>query len=100
MIVEATNYFAKEGKAPAVLQQRRKATAIRRELGLEPGEILVRREGSGPDVRWECRFPSLAAYEADMAARAGSEAFTQARQAMHTLVERFERHVFEMDENS
>lgn len=98
-IVEATNYFAKQGQAPAVLQQRRQASGIRCELGLEPGEILVLREGNGPDVRWECRFLSRAAYEADMAARAGSEAFSQARRVMHTLVDRFERHVYEVDES-
>ncbi|WP_245284238.1 hypothetical protein [Bradyrhizobium sp. WSM2254] len=98
-IVEATNYFAKQGQAPVVLQQRRQASGIRRGLGLEPGEILVLREGNGPDVRWECRFATRAAYEADMAARAGSEAFSQARQMMHTLVERFERHVYEVDDS-
>jgi hypothetical protein len=98
-IVEATNYFAKEGQIGAVLQQRRRATAIRRELGLEPGEILVLREGRGPDIRWECRFASRGAYDADMAARAGSQAFIEARQAMHTLLERFERHVYEIVES-
>lgn len=98
-IVEATNYFAKQAQAPAVLEQRRQASGIRRQLGLEPGEIFVLSEGNGPDVRWECRFPSRAAYDADMAARAGSEAFAQARRLMHTLVERFERHIYEVDDS-
>jgi hypothetical protein len=98
-IVEATNYFAKEGQIQAVLQQRRRATAIRRELGLEPGETLVRREGNGPDIRWECRFASREALDADLAARAGSGAFVEARRVMHTLLERFERHVYETDES-
>ncbi|MBR0836925.1 hypothetical protein JQ612_27340 [Bradyrhizobium manausense] len=97
-IVETTNYFAKDGQAPVVLQQRRRATAIRRALGLEPGDIFVLREGNGPDVRWECRFPSREAYEADLAVRGGSEAFAEARRTMHTLLERFERHVYEMDD--
>lgn len=95
MIVEATNYFAREGQAAAVLEQRRKATEIRRELGLDPGRILIRLEGNGPDVRWECEFPSREAYEADMAARGESQAFADARKAMHTLLVRFERHVFD-----
>lgn len=97
MIVEATNYFAREGLAAAVLEQRHKATEIRRELGLDPGRILIRLEGNGPDVRWECSFASRDAYEADMAARGGSQAFADARKAMHTLLERFERHVFETE---
>lgn len=95
MIVEATNYFARDGQAQAVLEQRRKATAIRLELGLEPGRTLVRIEGNGPDVRWECDFASREAFEADMATRAGSPAFADARKAMHALLERFERHVYE-----
>ncbi|BCH30768.1 hypothetical protein MesoLjLc_26980 [Mesorhizobium sp. L-8-10] len=98
MIVETTNYFAREGQAAAVLAQRRKASAIRRELGLEPGRIYVKLEGAGPDTRWECRFPSLEAYKADMAERAQSQAFAAARKDMHTLLERFERHLSAPDE--
>jgi hypothetical protein len=97
-IVEVTNYFARDGQRPAVLEQRRRASAIRRELGLTPGEIFVLLEGKGPDVRWECRFASRETYEADLAVRARSEAFVQARQLMHTLLDRFERHVYAMDE--
>ncbi|MBT1158439.1 hypothetical protein J1C56_22835 [Aminobacter anthyllidis] len=93
MIVEATNYFAREGQAGEVLEQRRRATEIRRSLGLEPGRILVRLEGSGPDVRWECSFPSREAYDADRAARAASPDFEVARKQMHGLLEKFERHV-------
>ena len=98
MIVEATNYFAKEGQAQAVLEQRRKATEIRRSLGLEPGRILVKLEGTGPDVRWECSFASKEAYQADRAARAASKEFEAARKQMHTLVEKFERHVSSSDQ--
>lgn len=95
MIVEATNYFARDGQSDAVLKQRRKASEIRRDLGLNPGRILIRLEGNGPDVRWECSFASREAYDADMAVRGGSQGFTDARKAMHTLLERFERHVYE-----
>ncbi len=98
MIIETTNYFAREGQADAVLTQRRKASALRRDLGLDPGRIYVKLEGAGPDVRWECRFPSREAYEADMAARAQSEAFAAARKEMHTLLDRFERHLSAPDE--
>lgn len=97
MIIEATNYFAKEGQAQAVLEQRRKASEIRRSLGLEAGFILLKLEGTGPDVRWECRFASREAYEADRAARAASPQFEESRKHMHSLLERFERHVSEDD---
>lgn len=97
MIVEATNYFAREGQVDEVLKQRRKATEIRRSLGLDQGKILIRREGNGPDVRWECSFETREAYEADRAARAASPEFEAARKTMHTLLERFERHVFDSE---
>lgn len=98
MIVEATNYFAKDGRAEDVLKQRRRATEIRRQLGLAPGRILVRTEGDGPDVQWECSFETREDYEADMAARKASKDFTEARQTMHTLLSRFERHLYEVDQ--
>ena len=97
MIVEATNYYAKDGLAKAVLEQRRRASEIRRRLGLQEGIILVKVEGTGPDIRWECRFASTEAYEADRAVRAASADFEEARKHMHRLLERFERHVSEED---
>lgn len=93
MIIETTNYFAKPGETDAVLAQRRKATAIRIQMGLEAGIIAVRVTEKGPDVRWQCSFANWEAYEADMKVRGSSEAFAQARKDMHTLLERFERHL-------
>ena len=95
MLVEITNYYARPGQADAVLEQRRLTTALRVRLGLVPGRIFRKLEGAGPDVRWECAFPSRAAYDADMAARAASSEFATARQSMHGLLERFERHLQE-----
>lgn len=46
-------------------------------------------------MRWECSLTSREAYEADMATRGSSQAFAEARKAMHTLLERFERHVYQ-----
>lgn len=60
-----------------------------------PGRILRKLEGAGPDVRWECSFETRADYESDMAVRAASAEFAAARKEMHTLVERFERHLHE-----
>lgn len=96
MIVESTNYFARPGRAGAVLEQRRRATRIRTRLGLPAGRILVRIDGDGPDVRWECEFADQAAYDRDRAARKASTDFEAGRVAMHTLLERFERHVQEV----
>ncbi|MDR3463082.1 MAG: hypothetical protein P4L76_12285 [Beijerinckiaceae bacterium] len=93
MIVETTNYFAKAGQAAAVLKHRRMTTEIRRKLGLDPGRIFVKLEGTGPDVRWECNFASMEAYEADRAQRAASPDFEAGRKLMLTLLDKFERHL-------
>ena len=93
MVVEITNYYALPGRVEAVLAQRRHASEIRARLGLPEGRIFTKLEGAGPDVRWECVFDSRADYERDLAARGASEEFTRARQSMHTLLERFERHL-------
>lgn len=93
MILETTNYYPRAGKEAEVLEQRRKATAIRVALGLDPGEIFVRLESKGPAVKWECRFATDAEFEADMSVRAGSEEFAAARKQMHTLLHDFERHL-------
>jgi hypothetical protein len=93
MIVEITNYYAHPGQADAVLDQRRHATAIRVSLGLPRGRIFRKLEGAGPDVRWECEFPSRSDYDKDMSARAASAEFAAARQTMHAFLDRFERHL-------
>lgn len=95
MIIETTNYFAKPGKQADVLAQRRAATRIRIALGLKPGTIMIRRSENGPDVRWHCEFEDGAAFERDLQARGASPEFAAARNAMHELLERFERHVHE-----
>lgn len=76
-----------------VLAQRIKVTGIRAQLGLPQGTIFRRFDGEGPDVRWECDFSSQEEYNSDRAARETSAAFVEARQHMHSLLEKFERHV-------
>jgi hypothetical protein len=95
LIVEITNYYPRPGQSDAVLEQRRDATALRTRLGLVPGLIFRKLEGAGPGVRWQCEFANRADYDRDMAVRAASNEFAAAREAMHRLVERFERHLEE-----
>jgi hypothetical protein len=93
LIVEITNYYARPDQVDAVLDQRRHATAIRVSLGLAPGRIFRKLEGAGPDVRWECEFATRDHYDMDMSKRAASTEFGAARQTMHGLLDRFERHL-------
>ncbi len=96
MIVEATHYYAKPEQAQAVLRMRRQGSALRATLGLPPGEIFVKCGADGPDVRWECRFANRAALNADLAARDTSPEFGEQRRQMGALLQRFERHIFEL----
>jgi hypothetical protein len=96
-IVERTHYYAKPGLATEVLEQRRKACAVRVAIGLPAGEIFVKHpsgDGSEPDVAWQCTFADLAARDADLAARAASPEFESVRAQMRSLFVRFERQVF------
>jgi hypothetical protein len=96
-IVERTHYYAKPGLASEVLDQRRKASAVRLAIGLPAGEIFVKHpggDGSEPDVAWQCTFADAAAREADLAARAASAEFESVRIQMRKLYARFERQVF------
>ena len=96
MIVETTNYYAKPGMESEVLAQRHRASALREQLGLPAGRTFVRLEADGPSVKWQCEFETEAAYRKDMDARKGSPEFSAAREQMHTLLERFERHVHKL----
>jgi hypothetical protein len=96
-IVERTHYYAKPGLAAEVLDQRRKASAVRLSIGLPAGEIFIKQpggDGSEPDVAWQCTFADAAAREADLAARAASAEFESVREGMRKLYARFERQVF------
>ena len=102
MIVERTNYFAQQGQAERVLDIRRSACAIRVGLGLPAGTVFVKQglERDGPDVSWECSFPSRKDWEQDMAARAASVDFAGVRQQMGEVVDNFERHLNSIDGNA
>jgi len=96
-IVERTHYYAKPGLASEVLDQRRKASAVRLSIGLPVGEIFVKHpggDGSEPDVAWQCTFADAAARDEDLAARAASAEFESVRVGMRKLYARFERQVF------
>jgi hypothetical protein len=96
MIVETTLYYAKPEQAQAVLRMRRQGCALRVALRLPPGDIFVKCGADGPDVRWECRFNDRAALDADLAARDTSPEFGEQRRQMGALLQRFERHIFEL----
>ena len=97
MLTERTCYFAKPGLAADVLDQRRRASAVRVSIGLPAGRIHTKHDGDGPDVTWSCTFQTEATHAIDLAARAASASFGAVRARMNTLTERFERHIERQD---
>jgi dienelactone hydrolase len=99
MLVERTHYYAKPGRAEEVLRTRRRASEVRVRLGLAPGRIFAKGDpaADGPDVAWECDFPTAEAHAADLAARAASLEFGAVRAEMTALIARFERQILRHD---
>lgn len=97
MITERTVYLPKPGRFEEVLATRRKASAVRRDLGLRAGEIFIEEDEAGAPARvhWQCTFPDRAAHAADLKSRAGSADFEAVREAMRGLIDHFERQVLQ-----
>lgn len=93
MIIERTHYYAKANQNDAVLALRRRACDVRVAIGLPAGTIRVKADAGadGPDVAWECAFPSKQAHQGDLDARAASPDFEAVRAGMRGVIERFER---------
>ena len=96
MIVERTIYTPKPGTFEDVLATRRRASAVRRTIGLRPGKIgRVTDQNGATLLQWECAFRDRAAHEADLAARAASPDFEAVRDHMKRLIDGFDRQVIE-----
>lgn len=93
MIIERTNYYAKPGQRELVLAIRRRACDVRVAISLPAGTIRVKADSQadGPDVAWECAFPTREAHQADLEARANSADFEAVRAQMRAAIDRFER---------
>lgn len=95
MITERTVYLPKPGKLDAVLATRRRASEIRRSIGLRAGEISVESGEDGTPVRiqWQCSFADEATRKADLDARSASSEFEDIRKTMTALIDDFRRQV-------
>jgi ketosteroid isomerase-like protein len=96
-IVVQNLYFPKPGKEEEVYQWRLHASAVRKNLGLPEGRVLKKLSGDALYyVIWECDYPSLMAREADVKALDQSEEFKNVQAHMSTLIQKFERNVWEV----
>jgi ketosteroid isomerase-like protein len=98
-IVVQNLYYPKAGKEKEVLETRQRASEVRAKLGLPVGRILLRtsESSSQPYIIWECEYHSLKAREDDVAALDRSEEFTKVQQHMGTLLEKFDRSMWQVE---
>lgn len=92
-------YYPKPEKEKEVYEWRLHASEVREKLGLPKGRVLKKINGtSGPYVIWECEYASLEAREKDIELLDKSEEFKKVQEHMSTLIEKFERSVWEIDD--
>jgi len=98
-IVVQNIYYPKPGKEDEVYQWRLHASDVRAQLGLPYGRVLKKLSGDATYfVVWECDYSSLAAREADVKALDQSPEFTKVQEHMGTLIQKFERNIWEVKE--
>ena len=99
-IVVQNYYYALPGRAEEVFELRLHASELRAKLGLPRGRVLRRtsapkgEDNAGPDVIWECDYPSRAARQEDIARLSQSAEFDQVEKHMDGLLRKFDRAEF------
>lgn len=98
--VVQNRYFIRAGLAAEGLATRRAASAVRAAAGQPTGRILLPAEppADGLTFIWECEYADLDARTADAAWADASPEFEVVRAHMSTLLDRFERVLFSVDE--
>ena len=97
-ILVQNHYYPKPGKEDEVYKWRLHASAVRDSLGLPKGRVLKKLTGNGgPYVIWECEYASLDAREKDVTRIDQLSEFKKVQEHMGTLIEKFERYVWEID---
>jgi hypothetical protein len=97
-IVVQNAYFPKAGKEKEVYEWRLHASEVRDKLGLPKGRVLRRiSEGNGSYVIWQCEYSSIEERQKDVEKLDQSEEFKKVQEHMSTLLDKFERTVWEVD---
>lgn len=97
-ILVQNHYYPKQGKDKEVYEWRLHASDVRVKLGLPKGRVLRKTDGvNGPYVIWECEYASLEERKKDVALIDQSEEFKKVQEHMGTLLDKFERSIWEID---
>src|SRR4030095_6244711 len=106
IIVVQNYYYAKPGQGDEVYRWRIHASEVREKLGFPRGRVMRRQTNPDeaaqaneqPDVIWECEYPSIEARERDAKAVTATPEFQAVQKHMATLIRRFERGTYEVEE--
>jgi hypothetical protein len=97
-VVVQNFYYPEPGKEAEVYKLRLQASEVRAKLGLPKGRVLKKVDGlGGPYIIWECDYPTPAAREKDVQELSKSEEFQKVQDQMSTLLQKFERFIWEAD---
>ena len=97
-IIVQNHYYPKEGKEKEVYEWRLHASGVRSGLGLPKGRVLRRISGENkPYVIWECEYASMETREIDVKESDKSQEFKKIQEHMATLLDKFERTVWEIN---
>lgn len=97
-ILVQNRYFPKPGKQKEVYELRKQASVVRTETGAPRGQVFKETSGAGKKcVVWECRYVSRDARKKDVQRMRSSAEFTQVRNKIRPLLERFQRTVRELE---
>jgi hypothetical protein len=97
-ILVQNHYFPKPGKEEEVYEWRLHASEVRVKLGRAKGRVLKKLKGTNaPHVIWECEYPSMEACKESTSSLKQSAEFKKVQEHMRTLISRFERSVWEID---
>src|SRR5258708_2058839 len=106
IIVVQNYYYAKPGQADEVYRWRIHASEVREKLGFPRGRVMRRQANPNeaeqaneqPDVIWECEYPSIESRARDFKAVAATPEFQAVQKHMATLIRRFERGTYEVED--
>jgi hypothetical protein len=107
VIVSQNYYYAKPGKETEVLNWRLHFCDLLEKLGCKRGRVLRRLKDSkgdevtadDPDVIWEVEYPDWDSLARDVQKQYGSPELKAAVEHMHTLLRKFERRKWQVQES-
>lgn len=97
-IIVMNQYWAKDGMIEEVYNHRLYASQVRKNLGLKVGRVLLntKTDNESAHVIWECEYDSIEARNKDTQLLMESGQFDEVMEKMGTLIDNFERTIYEV----